>query len=120
MKAEATALKRDIWKRDVSKRDNLKCSVCHVESIKGYIKLVFNALPTFNFVIKEFNLTYEVQNMANGTFQIVPFGNVQFPNVPFECSCLWAKWDKTTHVQSYKVDTSPKCAGNLFEKDGCS
>ena len=28
--------------------------------------------------------------MANGTFQIVPFGNVPFPNVLFECSCLWA------------------------------
>jgi len=30
------------------------------------------------------------------------------------------KWDKTTHVKSYKVDASPKCAENLFEKDGCS
>jgi len=50
--------------------------------------------------------------VANGTFQIVPF-----PNVPFECSCLWAKWDKTTQLKSYKVDASPKCAENLFEKD---
>ena len=39
--------------------------------------------------MKEFNLTDEVQNMANGTFQIVPFGNVPFPSIPFECS--WAK-----------------------------
>ena len=29
--------------------------------------------------------------MANRTFQIVPFGNVLFANVPFECSCLWAQ-----------------------------
>ena len=54
------------------------------------VKLIFNTVESYNFVIKEFNLTYEVQNMANGTFQIVPFGNVPFPNVPFECSCLWA------------------------------
>ena len=87
---EATALKRDGGKRDISKQDNLKRPVCHVWSIKGQIKIIFNIVQSYDFIIKEFNLTYSVQKMANRTFQIVPFGNVPFPSVPFECSCLWA------------------------------
>ena len=27
------------------------------------------------------------------------------------------KWDKTAHAKSYIVDTSPKCAEYIFEKD---
>ena len=30
------------------------------------------------------------------------------------------KLDKPAHAKSYIVDTSPKCAENIFEKDGCS
>ena len=64
----------------VSKRDNLKRPVCHVWSIKGEMKLIFNKANSYNFVIKDFNLTHELQDMAKGTFQIVPFGNAPFPN----------------------------------------
>ena len=44
------------------------------------MKLIFNKANSYNFVIKEFNLTHELQDMANGMFQIVPFGNAPFPN----------------------------------------
>ena len=30
------------------------------------------------------------------------------------------EWDKSAHAKSYKIDTSPKCAEYLLEKDGCS
>ena len=64
----------------VSERDNLKRPVCHVWSIKGEMKLIFNKANSYNFVIKEFNLTHELQDMANGPFQIILFGNAPFPN----------------------------------------
>ena len=51
-----------------------------VWSIKGEMKLIFNKANSYNFVIKDFNLTHELQDMAKGTFQIVPFGNAPFPN----------------------------------------
>ena len=44
------------------------------------MKLNFNKANSYNCVIKEFNLTHELQDMANGTFQIVPFGNAPFGN----------------------------------------
>ena len=39
--------------------------------------------------------------------------------VPLELMDL-DKWDKTAHAKSFIVDTSPKCAEYLFQKDGCS
>ena len=33
-----------------------------------------------NFVINEFNLTFEVQNMGNKAFKNALFGNTSFPN----------------------------------------
>ena len=62
---EVNALKRDSWKRDVSKRDNLKHPVCNVWSIKGQIKLLFYIVQSYNFVMEEFNLTYEVQKLSH-------------------------------------------------------
>ena len=44
------------------------------------MKLIFNKSNSYNFVINEFNLTHELQKMANGTFQIVSFGNTSFGN----------------------------------------
>ena len=43
-----------------------------------------------NFVINEFNLTFEVQNMGNKAFQNASFGTASFPNEALDYSCLWA------------------------------
>ena len=42
-----------------------------------------------NFVINEFNPTFEVQNMGNEAFQNASFGNASFPNEALSYSCLW-------------------------------
>ncbi len=60
-------------------------TIYHVLNLKSQIKLIFNTVQPYNFDINEFNLTYEVQNIAKGAFQIAPF-----PNGRFECNCLWA------------------------------
>ena len=87
---EATALKPAFWKQGVSKWRNLKRPIYHALNSKSKIKLIFNTVQPYNFDINEFNLTYAVQNMANGVFQIAPFGIAPFPNGRFECSYLWA------------------------------
>ena len=43
-----------------------------------------------NYVIIEFNPTFEVQNMGNEAFQNASFGNASFPNGNEGYSCLWA------------------------------
>ena len=43
-----------------------------------------------NFVLNEFNPTFEVQNIENEAFQNAPFGNTLFPNGNEDYSCLWA------------------------------
>ena len=68
----------------------MKRPIYHVLNLKSQIKLIFNTVQPYNFDINEFNLTYEVQNMANAAFQIAPFGIAPFPNGRLEYSCLWA------------------------------
>ena len=53
---------------------HLKRPIYHVLNLKSQIKLISNTVQSYDFDINEFNLTYEVQNMANRAFQIVPFG----------------------------------------------
>ena len=58
-------------------------------------------MQPYNCDINEFNVTYEVQNMANGAFQIAPFGIALFPNGRFECNCLWALSCGTTSLTNF-------------------
>ena len=45
----------------------------HVLNILGWIKLFFDTIDSCNFVINEFNLTFEVQNMENEAFENASF-----------------------------------------------
>ena len=52
--------------------------------------MIYDTLDICNFVINDFNATFEVQNIENETFQTAPFGNASFPNEALSYSCLWA------------------------------
>ena len=41
----------------------------HVLNFKSWIKLIYDTVDACNFVINEFNPTFEVQNMGNEAFQ---------------------------------------------------
>ena len=56
-------------------------------------KLIYDTEDKCNFVINEFNSTFEVQNMGNEAFQNASFWNALFPNEALGYSCLWAKSD---------------------------
>ena len=43
-----------------------------------------------NFIINEFDPTFEVENMGHEAFQNASFGNASFPNRNEGNSCLWA------------------------------
>ena len=87
---EATATQRLVWKRGISKRGILKSLVSHFLNFKSWIKLIYDTVDVCNFVINEFNPTFEVQNMGNEAFQNASFGNASFPNEALIYSCLWA------------------------------
>ena len=72
---EATVPQRLVWKRGVSKRGILKSLVFHVLNFKSWIKLIYDTVDVCNFVLNEFNPTFEVQNMGNEAFQNASFGN---------------------------------------------
>ena len=88
--SEATVILVPITKWDVSKRGILKSLVFHVLNHKSWIKLIYDTVSVCNFVINQFNPTFEVQNMANEAFQNASFGNASFPNEALGYSCLWA------------------------------
>ena len=50
----------------------------------------FDTVDVCNFVINEFNPTFEVENMGNKAFQNASFGNASFTNEALSYSCLWA------------------------------
>ena len=43
-------------------------------NFKSWIKLIYDTVDVCNFVINEFNPTFEVQNMGNEAFQNASFG----------------------------------------------
>ena len=55
------------------------------------IKLIYDTVDVCNFVINEFNPTFEVQNMGNEAFQNASFGNASFGNGNEDSSCLRAE-----------------------------
>ena len=55
-------------KQGVSKRGILKSLISHVLNFKSWIKLIYETVNTCNFVINEFNPTFEVQESGNGAF----------------------------------------------------
>ena len=79
-----------VWKQGVSKLGILKSLVSHFLNFKSWIKLIYDTVDAYNFVINEFNPTFEVQNMGNEAFQNASFGNTSFPNEALSYSCLWA------------------------------
>ena len=79
--------------RGISKQGILKSLVSHFLNFKSWIKLIYDTVDICNFVINEFNPTFEVQNMGNETFQNASFGNASFSNGNEGNSCLWAKYD---------------------------
>ena len=87
---EATVTLVPVWKQGVSKRGILKSLVSHFLNFKSWIKLIYDTVDVCNFVINEFNPTFEVQNMGNKAFQNASFGNASFPNEALGYSCLWA------------------------------
>ena len=68
----------------------MKSLVFHFLNFKSWIKLIYDTVDVCNFVINEFNPTFEVQNMGNEAFQNASFGNALFPNGNEGNSCLWA------------------------------
>ena len=57
------------------------------------------AVYVCNFVINEFNPTFEVQNMGNKDFQNALFGNASFLNEALSYSYLWAKALYTSYIK---------------------
>ena len=66
---EATLTLVFVWKQGVSKRGILKSLVSHLLNLESWIKLIYDTVDLCNLVIKEFNPTFEVQNMGNEAFQ---------------------------------------------------
>ena len=86
---KATVTLVPVWKQGVSKQGILKSIVSHFMNFKSWIKLIYDTVDVCNFVINEFNSTFEVQNMGNEAFQNISFGNASFPNEALSYSCLW-------------------------------
>ena len=66
----------------------LKSLVSHFLSFKSQIKLIYDTVDVCNFVINEFNPTFDVQNMGKEASQNASFGNPSFPNEALSYSCL--------------------------------
>ena len=56
-----------------TKRGILKSLVSYVLNFNNWIELVYDTVDICNFVINEFNPTFEVQNMGNEAFQNASF-----------------------------------------------
>ena len=65
---EATVTLVPVWKRGVAKQGTLKSLVSHFLNFKSWIKLIYDTLDVCNFVINEFNPTFEIQNMGSEAF----------------------------------------------------
>ena len=91
LSSEANATLFPIWKRGFSKQGILKSLISHVLNCKSWIKLIYDTLDVYNFVINEFNPIFAVQNMGNEAFQNASFGNTSFPKESLDYSCLRAK-----------------------------
>ena len=52
------------------------------------LELIYDTADVCNFVINDFNPTFEVQNMKNEAFQNASFGDALFPNEALGYSCL--------------------------------
>ena len=85
----------------------LKIEGCTTLTPALLVKLICDTLSVCNFVINQFNPTFEVQNMVNEAFQNASFGNPSFPNEALGYSCLWAKYPAP------KIKTKPKGNCNL-------
>ena len=88
----------------------MKSLVSHVLNFKSWIKLIYDIVGMCNFVINEFNLTFEVQNIGNEAFQNASFGNASFPNEALGYSCLWARYytvlyHRALELQAVKVES---------------
>ena len=57
---------------------------------KRWNKHIYDTASVCNFVINEFNSTFETQNMGNEAFENALFGNPSFGNRNENYSCLWA------------------------------
>ena len=73
----------------------MKSLISHFSNFKSWIKLIYDTVDISNFVINEFNPTFEVQKMGNEAFQIALFGNASFPNGNKGNSCLWTLFENT-------------------------
>ena len=82
----------------------MKSLVSHILNFKSWIKLIYDTVDVRNFVINEFNPTFEVQNMGNEAFQNASFGNASFPNEALNYSCLWVESATQTHTFSERND----------------
>ena len=87
---ETTAILVPVCKRGICKWGILKSLVSYFLNFKNWIKLIYDTVDVCNFVINEFNPTFEVQNMGNEAFWNASFGNTLFPNEALGYSCLWA------------------------------
>ena len=88
---EVTVTLVPVWKRGVSKRGILKSLHSHFLYFNSWIRLIYDTVDICNFVIDEFNPTFEAQNMGNEAFQNASFGKASFPNEALCYSCLWAR-----------------------------
>jgi len=63
--------------------------------------------PTYlyqNYRVYEFNLSFQVQNIVNRSFQFDRFGNAPpFLNGRVKCSCLWAMYNVNNAYLSRKL-----------------
>ena len=56
-------------KRDIANLQNLQNLVSYLFNLTGLIKLFFDTVDLCNFVINEFNPTFEAQGHGNGAFK---------------------------------------------------
>ena len=64
----------------LQKNPVLKHPIFNALNFRGWIKLIYDTVDVCNFVISEFNPTFEAPNMGNTAFQNALFGNLSFPN----------------------------------------
>ena len=91
---EATFTLILVWKWGDSKQGILKSLVSHVLNFKRWIKLIYDTVDVCNFVMNEFNSTFEVQDMGNKAFQ----------NASFWDGRLVSKWEQTQVTRSASHD----------------
>ena len=89
-----------ILKQGISKCGLLQSPVFHVLNFTGWIKLIFDIVDLCNFVIKEFNLTFTLEQSWNGPLLNTSFEMPHFQIRVFEIKVTVASGHRGLLVQT--------------------